>query len=297
MSTFAPVASRLPWTRSVALSWREARPVVQRMFQLRFLTAALLALPAARAGLDYGRIAVAAAAWLCTTWYVYLLNGLSDRVEDSGNGSTRPLAGGELAEAAARTMLAWLAAAALLLAILVGPLLVVLVLAMLALGTLYSAGPRPQKAHTGGAMAVIAAGGVVTYLAGWYAGGGGGPTPTLLVVGGAMSAWMALVGMTKDLPDVAGDRAAGRRTLPVVLGARRARLVLAVLTLAVGAGAGIAAWTLGVTPVVGVGLPVGAGIVALGLLRSDPGLPYRRFMIVQYAVHLSTIIDILQPQH
>jgi 4-hydroxybenzoate polyprenyltransferase len=126
-------------------------------------------------------MALAAAAWLCATWHVYLLNGLSDEVEDRGNGSTRPLAGGELDGTAARTVLGWLAAAAVGLAVFVGLPLVLLVLAMLGLGRLYSAGPRPQKARVGGAMAVIATGGAVTYLAGWYVGGGRTPTSTVLV--------------------------------------------------------------------------------------------------------------------
>ncbi len=46
----------------------------------------------------------------------------------------------------------------------------------------------------------------------------------------ALAAWIHLVReIVKDLDDEAGDRALGRRTLPIVLGARRAALVAAAL--------------------------------------------------------------------
>ena len=280
-------------TLPVRLAWREARPVVQRMFQLRFLTAAALAATTAGAHVHFGRLALGAAAWLCTTWHVYLLNGLSDQVEDRCNGSRRPLAGGELPTATARRLLVVLAVAALGLAAAAGPPLVLLVLVLLGLGAVYSAGPWPQKARAGGAMVVVAAGGGTTYLAGWYAGGGGAapPSPALLLVGGAMTAWMAFAGMTKDLPDVAGDAAAGRRTLPIVLGRRRARLVLAALTGTVGAGAAAVALVLGVAPAFGLALLAGAVAVTAALAGRDPRRPYRRFMVTQYAVHLIAAME------
>jgi 4-hydroxybenzoate polyprenyltransferase len=292
MATFVS-AGRFPLARSVLLAWREARPVVQCMFQLRFLTAALLAAATSGSGVDYSRIVPAAAAWLCATWHVYLLNGLSDQVEDRCNGSRRPLADGELTIVKARRALRLLTLAAVGFAVFASLPIVPLVLIMLGLGVLYSAGPRPQKARTGGAMAVIAAGGATTYLAGWYAGGGGAvPSRALLLVGGTMSAWMALAGMTKDLPDAVGDAAAGRRTLPVLLGERRARLVVAAMTGAVGVGAATGAMLLHTAPAFGLGLLAGAVSVAGGLTRRDPRLPYRRFMVTQYVVHLLAIAEI-----
>ncbi|HET7296391.1 MAG TPA: UbiA family prenyltransferase, partial [Gemmatimonadales bacterium] len=49
----------------------------------------------------------------------------------------------------------------------------------------------------------------------------------------ALAAWIHLVReIVKDLDDEAGDRALGRRTLPIVLGARRAALVAATLAAA-----------------------------------------------------------------
>jgi 4-hydroxybenzoate polyprenyltransferase len=234
-----------------------------------------------------------AAAWLCTTWHVYLLNGLNGQVEDRANGSRRPLADGRLGASTGHRMLRFLEISALLLGAFAGPVMVLLVAVMLGLGWYYSAGwRRPGKSSAVASSAVIAAGGAVTFLAGWYAGGGRAPDASFAVVAMAMSLWMALAGMTKDLPDVIGDRLAGRLTLPVVLGPRRARTLLAFLSLAVGAGALLAAWwTRTRLPFAGM-LSVGALLVAGSLLlghRVHPRRPYRFFMIVQYAVHLPLI--------
>nr|BFE70725.1 hypothetical protein GCM10020092_040260 [Actinoplanes digitatis] len=51
-----------------------------------------------------------------------------------------------------------------------------------------------------------------------------------------MALWMAVGGVTKDLSDVRGDRLAGRRTLPILLGERRARRVMALVAGAVAGG-------------------------------------------------------------
>lgn len=49
----------------------------------------------------------------------------------------------------------------------------------------------------------------------------------------SLAAWIHLVReVVKDLDDVAGDRALGRRTLPIALGARRAELIAATLAAA-----------------------------------------------------------------
>jgi 4-hydroxybenzoate polyprenyltransferase len=282
-------------TTTVPAAWQEARPVVQRMFQLRFLTAAALAATTVGAEVRYGRILVAAVAWLLTTWHVYLLNGIADQVEDRCNESRRPIAGGQLPVAEARRILVVLAITAVGLAACVGLPLALLALVMLGLGGVYSAGPWPQKARAAGAMVVVAGGGLTTYLAGWYAGSGGAvaPSPALLLVGGVMTAWMAVAGMTKDLPDVVGDAAAGRRTLPVVLGERRARRLLAALILAVGVTAAAVAIVLGVAVVFGLAVLAGAIAVAAGLAGDDPRVPYRRFMIAQHVAHVVAVAETL----
>ncbi|GGL87962.1 MULTISPECIES: UbiA family prenyltransferase [Micromonospora] len=279
----------------VVASWREARPVVQVIFQLRFFAGAAVAAPHAVVTRP-GALLLGSLAWLCATWFVYLLNGLNDQVEDRRNGSHRPLATGALPTAAARRIAVGLAAAALLLGAAVSLRLAGLVAVMLLLGWLYSAGPRPQKGNMLGFVLVVAAGGVVTYLAG-SAAAGGLFEPELVVLMLAMSMWMALAGTTKDLSDVAGDRAAGRRTLPVLLGDHGARRLMAALValaggvLLIGAllvtptlAAPAAVLTVGATAVVGC-LLAGTGATD----RRRQRRPYRIFMVSQYAVHLTVL--------
>jgi 4-hydroxybenzoate polyprenyltransferase len=278
--------------RSVGLAWKEARPLVQVIFQMRFLAAALLAIRAGAGTPHGGRLVVGALAWLCSTWHVYLLNGLSDGTSDRLNGSTRPLASDRLSIGAAQKVLAALTVLALGLGALGGWQLLVLVTAMLGLGYGYSAGPWPLKASVPGAMTVILAGGLGTYLAGWYAAGGAAPTAGFLIVAGAMSLWMALAGMAKDRPDVDGDRAAGRRTLPILLGERRTRLLIAALALGVAVTALLIALGNHVQRPFAGTLLVGACLMAVRLIARqgpDRRRPYRLFMATQYAAHLMVI--------
>lgn len=289
-------AGRYAW-----LAWRESRPVVQVMFQLRFGVGALLSIDRGSAASPV-LLAVGAASWLCATWYVYLLNGVCDQVEDLRNGSSRPIAAGHLPPAAARTILVCLAVAALALGVAVGWHLVLLVALLLGLGSAYSAGARPQKANVPGFIAVVVAGGLVTYLAGGVsAGRTGWPGGELAVLAVSMSLWMAFAGMTKDISDVPGDRAAGRRTLPVVLGESRARRVMALLALTVGvlALALIRHTALALLPM-GVVLLCGAGLLAVSLFGvgsragTKPGRPYRVFMMTQYAAHVLVVVPLLR---
>ncbi|GAA1799449.1 UbiA family prenyltransferase [Luedemannella flava] len=292
------------WWGCLSLSWREARPVVQLMFQLRFLTAAALAAGGLAVATDadvtagaLARVPLAALAWLCVTWNIYLLNGINDLPEDRRNGSARPLAAGRLPLTAARRIAGGLAVAGVALAAAHSWPMVVVVAAMLGVGWLYSSGPRPQKANMAGFVAVVTAGGVLTYLAGALSVGlpaaPAGIWLPLVVLGLAMSFWMSLAGTTKDLSDVAGDRAAGRRTLPILLGDHAARQLMGVL--AIGVGVTLLAASLAFAPVLlpaGVALTAGGGVVAALLIAPVAGTtraalrrPYRAFMVSQYAVH------------
>jgi 4-hydroxybenzoate polyprenyltransferase len=294
LSLSGPTAFTRAPAGPVILAWKEARPVVQMIFQIRFQAAALLAVPAGDGFRPGGRLVVGGLAWLFTTWHVYLLNGLSDQVTDRHNGSARPLASDQLGCGPARAGLGVLAALALGLGALGGRPLLLLVTAMLLLGYGYSAGPRPMKASAAGSILVILAGGLATYAAGWYAGGGGAPTAEFLIVAGAMSAWMALAGMAKDLPDVAGDRAAGRRTLPILLGERPTRWLISAFAVIVAAVALTASWRTGRSPVFALALAGGAAVMVARLIGPEPGhrrRPYRAFMATQYAAHLAVIAE------
>ncbi|MDG4765747.1 UbiA family prenyltransferase [Solwaraspora sp. WMMD406] len=285
--------------RTVALAWSESRPLVQAMFQLRFMVAAVLAVAASGLSVHPARLAAAAVAWLCATWHVYLLNGVSDRVADQANASRRPVACGRLPSGHATALLSILAGCSLVFGLLAGWRVMLLAAAMMCLGSLYSMGRRAAKFSVPGSMAVIAAGGLATYLAGWYAAGGGVPSGSVLMVAMVMSLWMSLAGMTKDLPDVCGDRLAGRRTLPVVLGERRARSVMALMVTGLALTVMAIAIHFGVMVPFAVTILIGASAVVVALIgrhwsvESRIRAPYRRFMVTQYGAHLGVLVESL----
>jgi 4-hydroxybenzoate polyprenyltransferase len=288
----APPAAGAASARVIPLSWREARPAVQVIFQLRFAAGAALAVP--EFPRHPGVLALGAMAWLCATWSVYLLNGICDQEEDRRNGLARPLCTGELRMPAARRMARCLAGCALCAGAVISWQFSLLVMLMICLGWLYSAGPRPQKRHAAGFAVVVTSGGLLTYLAGWLAAGGtGAPGREFWMLALAMSLWMGLAGNTKDLSHVPGDRSAGRRTLPLLLGDRAARRVIAAMSLALGtAVVALAATQARVLLPAAVILLAGAAAVAASLARARPGRaagalrrPYRMFMMTQYAVH------------
>jgi 4-hydroxybenzoate polyprenyltransferase len=280
----------------LALAWQEARPVVQLIFMLRFAAGAALGGPATDAVAV--SVVIAAAGWLAATWAVYLLNGVADVVEDRENCSTRPIARGELPAGSATTVVWLLAVFGLVAAAIVSVTMVVLVALMLAVGWAYSMGPSPLKRNVAGFVFAVTVLGLLTYLAGWCACGGGKPNESLLLFGVAMSLWMALGGSTKDLPDTRGDWLAGRRTLPVLLGERRARLAMAVAASLLGWMFVIlgAVWVDHLLP---VALVVCAGSAALALValtsisggdRCAKRRPYHAFMVTQYLAHVSLFI-------
>lgn len=295
-------ATGLVSARAVRLGWREARPIVQVIFQLRFITGAAFAVPSFSPHLSV--LALSAFAWLCVTWSIYLFNGICDQTEDRRNGLSRPLSTGELPIPVARSMVRCLALCGLCIGAILSWKVGALMVLMLCLGWVYSAGPRPQKAHAAGFAVVVTAGGLATYLAGWCAAGGRGiPSREFWVLAVAMSLWMGLAGNTKDLSHVLGDRAAGRRTLPVLLGDSAARRVIAGLALALGTAAvalaAVEAHAL--LPEAGM-LLAGACAVAASLVAARPGRPagarrrpYQMFMMTQYAVHAMMLAALSVP--
>jgi 4-hydroxybenzoate polyprenyltransferase len=116
-----------------------------------------------------------------------------------------------------------------------------------------------------------------------------------------MILWVGLVGSpTKDLSDVAGDAAAGRRTIPALYGEVMAKRMVAALAL------GLAMTFCALATQVdllllwpGAGLLIGAGAMAVVCLggfsdgvRSRRRLPYRVFMMTQYLTHLTAIVGL-----
>ncbi|GAA2057208.1 UbiA family prenyltransferase [Leifsonia soli] len=287
--TIATCASR------VGLAFLEGRPVVLGVFALRFVVGTLLVV-----GADWSSpgLWLATISWLLTVWAVYLINGISDIEGDRLNGSSRPLASGRLEVPAAWAIAAILLTLSLLLASLFPRPFLLAVLAFVGLGLVYSVGPWAAKKAAVAALAVAAVGVFLTYLAAALV-VGGTVSASAVVFAAVASSWIAVVGHTKDFGDVAGDAADGRRTLPVMLGAERARVVVAAGTGVVSAAAlalGALVHQLRTLLVLGAAGPI---VIVVTLLagggdRRGEKRPYRSFMAGQYALNVAALLGALE---
>ncbi|XVQ85515.1 UbiA family prenyltransferase [Microbispora siamensis] len=282
----------------------EARPSVLAIFFLRFAAGA--AVDAGLAPVDPFRLLAGALVWQCAIFFVYLFNGVTDVREDRVNGSRRPIARGDLDPERA-WLVAWTAAAAALLgALLLGGAMIWLVTAVLVLGYLYSAPPFQLKKWSSATVVVGGVSGLLSYCAGYTSygttGSGGREMVALPAFAVAASLWMGLVGTpAKDLPDIAGDRSAGRATFAVSRGEWPVRLLLsavaASVALAFCAVALLLRVPLGMAPAT---MLTGAALLTAVTLtplsrgsRVRRRLPYRAFMTTQYAVHLAVLLPLV----
>lgn len=294
-----PVGARRPaFPALVRMIVEESRPPVQLVFLLRLVSFAAAA--GGLSGLAGPGPAAGVAGWLLLSMAVYVLNGISDVEGDRANDSRRPIAGGRLPVDVAMHATAVLATAGLGLLALCSGRLVLVGMAALILGWRYSAGRVPLKATTAG-IAVAAGGGVLLcYAAGAIiAGGVAGPA-----VGGfglAEATWLGLSAATKDFSDVEGDRLAGRRTWPIVLGDRRARQLVAVCSAALGlVFAVLAVVGHGAVPMASATAGIGGAALAAAALRcpatggrATRRRPYRILMVTQYAVNGALLLGAL----
>ncbi|MBS2963689.1 UbiA family prenyltransferase [Actinocrinis puniceicyclus] len=277
----------------------EARPVVQVVFLMRFASGAALG----TGRLRLGAALLGALGWSLATCAIYLCNGIADYAEDVGNGSRRPIASGALPLAFARRVVLVLAFAALVQAMIAGPCQFAVMLSYLTVGYAYSGPPFPLKRRYYTASLGGAALGLLTYLGGAVASARAISAP-LLVFALAMTAWMGGVGgIAKDLSDVTGDRLAGRRSWPLVLGPQRAGGLMLLVAFAVAAGFTAAAAVAGhglLLPAAAVA--AGAVVLAVVTARVPPDAsrrvrrrPYRVFMAVQYLGHAGLVLALLAP--
>jgi 4-hydroxybenzoate polyprenyltransferase len=284
--------------RQARLCLEEARPTVQLIFLLRFLTGAVLGRP--DHSVEPARLLTGMAGWACATVAIYLFNGVADQREDVENCSPRPIASGRLPAGSALTGVGMAASAGLVLAFALGTGFAVLTACYLSVGYAYSGRPFWFKRIYGAAATTGLVLGLATYLAGCLASGGRG-TVDLCLFAVAMSLWMAGVGsIAKDLSDVKGDLAAGRRSWSIALGEMPARRALAVVALALGTSFVLVARARRGYLLVGAGaVLVGACAVAVVSLRGRPGSdrssarrPYRDFMRTQYAAHTALLLSL-----
>ncbi len=277
----------------------EARPTVQIVFFLRYLCG--VALAARGQNLPLVRILFGAAVWECGVVFVYLFNGAMDVAEDQVNKSRRPIAQGLLRPATAHRVAAAFAVAGVVGGFALGRTPGLLVSALVVLGCLYSGPPCYLKrgVATGGITGSL--GGILTYFAGCAAVSGVVLTSTAAVFAVCMSVWMGLVGsITKDLSDVAGDAAAGRRTAALICGETKARIAASGAAVAIGVAFLLAAAHL-VTALRWPAITLECGALVLAAVSlsafstgesSRRRRPYRAFMGTQYAAHLTLLVTL-----
>jgi 4-hydroxybenzoate polyprenyltransferase len=284
----------IPAPRLAVLVVRESRCAVQLMYLLRFTAGVWLA---GSGGFLGWQIFAGAGSWMCLCVAVYVINGVADVHGDRHNRSSRPIASGALDAQSATQAVVWLVLSGLVLAALVSAQLVIAFMLSFVIGWMYSCGTRPLKNSVPGMVLSGTAGGMLTYFAGWVSAGGGAPRVDVVVLVVGLSLWMGLVGTaTKDLRDVAGDRLAGRRTLPVLLDAGRAKAVAGVV--AIGYGCLLMLTARLAAP--GILVPVGCVLIgAVGVaaavacsadLRAGRNA-YGAYMCTQYAATLAALVQ------
>ncbi len=276
----------------------EARPAVQGIFLLRFLAGASFADSLFTGGLVNFPLWGGAALWLCVTLSVYVFNGVMDVEEDQINGSLRPVASGKLNIAQATGVAGGLAALSVIGSLALGSLMVWSVVVALALGWLYSGPPfYLKRSPTGWAILGIVTA-LITYNAGYAANGSGSNILSFSIFAGVMALWLGIVSQTKDLSDIEGDKQAGRRSGPVVLGEYAARLFYSGMALCLGGGYVLTA------ALFAPGLLIPAFVLAFGAVavavttlgpwsrgdRSRRRRSYRAFMLTQYGANLAVVI-------
>jgi 4-hydroxybenzoate polyprenyltransferase len=275
--------------RTTWLGLEESRPLVQATIVARFIAGAVLGYTSEG---TLRRAIVAVLAWFAAGVAVYLANGLADLSEDRANGSARPIASGRLSPRDGLNLAGFLAVLSLMAAI---PADILIQVAMfLALGYTYSGPPWPMKRNWAAAPLSIMASGALTFWA--AARSTGSATPAVIIAGATLSAWMGLVGaLVKDLPDIPGDRTAGRKTFAIVFGPAWTVRGAAASAVAIGAFGFAASAALApfLIPAM-LALLVGGVLIAALATRfaatlRDPQAPYRIFMITQ-CIAISLII-------
>jgi 4-hydroxybenzoate polyprenyltransferase len=279
--------------RTVGQLLLESRPAVQAIFIVRACIAAGFPFrPSVHAaGLITG--------WSMLSVAIYLLNGVTDRLGDRVNGSGRPIATGALLPRTALSATVLLTVTGTMICAAEDVRSLPLAAAFLALGCAYSTGPALKNSPVGFAIA-IGGGAVLTYAIGWLA--GGALRPAQLSFGLAMAAWVSVACAAKDFSDTEGDRVAGRRTWPVLLGRRRAAarlrsyaIVGSLLMVAVALFVAGSVWPAALVLVTG---SVALGNCCAGSANSTTTSsravrrrPYRIFMSTQYCANVALALS------
>lgn len=271
---------------------KEARPIVLVLAALRYVAGVFHA-PGSTTTLA---MVAGGVSWVAVTAGIYLINASSDVEADIINRKDRPLANGLITKRdvdSAATLAMVLAA---LSAAVAGPPFVPALCVMSLAGVLYSLGPKPGKEHYLSASAIVAIGLFLPYVAGSLA-SCGSASGSVLTAAAFFGGWAGIACVSKDFADASGDAAAGRRTLPVVVGLRASALVAGLGSIVVA----LAAFLVGYVGPLHAALWILAfGALAFTIIclaitcRPNPpfplGTPYRVFMMTQLAANGAMIL-------
>lgn len=278
--------------RSSKLVLFESRPIVQGIFATRFLVGGMLVPKTVPLHLVGG--VLGQGAWLAATCFVYLLNGISDVEGDQKNRSARPLASGRLSMRAAWTWVMVLGCVSMIVASFLSWVFLLCTVLLVILGWIYSIGRFPLKKWSWSSSATVGLAGFLTYVGGSLA-YRHSLSPTLVAFAVIMSLWMVAAGNSKDFGDERGDSIAGRRSLPVVLGQKRAAIVVSIACSAVSILGGLLALSSDSLRPLLLLLPA-ALLMVLAWSRTTQAdrkterLPYRVFMLSQYVINGSMVL-------
>lgn len=153
------------------------------------------------------------------TLSAYLLNDLTDVKEDRINTRDRPLASGAVRETDGRAVFILSLIIAFSLVSFLGVPTITLYAISFFLGLAYSFPRIRVKEHFPLKLIVGASGGGLASLTGGVAAGVMSPLVLFAAIAYALSVLLAI--LLGDIADMRGDRAAGVKSLPVVIGARR----------------------------------------------------------------------------
>jgi DNA-binding NarL/FixJ family response regulator len=273
-----------------------AQPVAQGMFALRYVAGVLLAGPAARAAeLRSGmRCSVTGlVVWLLATCAVYLFSGSSESQPD---GSRPPATGGSASRGHALGVAGAAGVMALAGSTALGWRMELLVGLTLTLGYFYSAQPFVLKRYPAGVVGFAILCGSATYLAGCFS-VDGHLDAREVVFPVAMSLW-GLVGYgIRDLPRAGQCASAG--DVPAVREAGRGHTVVAGVALAVAGGYLAMEFTQSILAAIpAIVVAAGTAVLVRSLLARKPRadchrrLPYRIFLVTQYAAHLALLLTV-----
>lgn len=274
--------------RAARTLWAFSRPHTMvgtslSVLGIALIAAAPLGTPAWPAAALSPALAMLLGTWLAalaTNLYIVGLNQVVDLEVDRLNKPELPLPSGALGMRAARAVVAGAGLVALGLGLALGPWLLATLLVGMAIGTAYSLPPTHWKrAGLAGPIAIATVRGPVVHL-GLYAHfrAALGPPPAasdaaawIGVLCLFMSFFGLAIGLTKDLPDLPGDRALGIGTPAVRRGAGpafRAALGLLVAAYVASAALGLA-W---LPPGAAASLLLLHGSALIALLRAARGL-------------------------